>query len=447
MIRSDIPGRGGPAAGRLRPALLAALAVALGLLVGAAPAAAAGKKVAIDLEGPAAKVEKTVKQILADEGYEVIGSAAYKKAAKKARGQGDEAIARAAKRLGASAVIIGSIEKKGKKTFLILSVHNGLDGALIDALEIALKGTKPDADAIITGLPAAVKKGKAAAGGGSGGDDEGGGEPAKPTRAAPVERAEPTETPAADTRPAAPAAGLKRMALDANIGMSMWARRMSVSPAGSADVYNGKPVPGLRFDGELYPVAFFANTSWAADFGIGFFVDMAWLSSQLAGGGSTLATTQQRWGVDLRWRYQFTGSATSPVARIGFSIQHLAFNIGNRASAPADLNVPDVGYMSYAPSIGFLLPLGTPSFRIGAYFSYLITSATESNSLADRGLHSSWGLDFGVHLDYLPLPWLLARAQFGLTSYSNSYTPAGAQTITGMSDMYIGGLVTLGYVY
>jgi hypothetical protein len=104
--------------------------------------------------------------------------------------------------------------------------------------------------------------------------------------------------------------------------------------------------------------------------------------------------------------------------------------------------------MSFGPKLGIILPLGSPTFRAGLYFSYLITSPTEGLVQDQpRGISSSWGIDFGLHADYLPLPWLLARLQFGLTRYASTYTPQGTFTVESASDMYVGGLLSVGYVH
>jgi hypothetical protein len=436
-----------PSIRALRRQVLGGAALACALILTAAPAAAGGTKVALNLEGPAAVAEKTLRQVLAHEGYEVVGSAAYRKASRRARGKGEAVIAETARRLGVSAVVSGSVDKTGQKPVLILSVHNGKDGALIALLEIGLTGNKPDADTIVSGLPALVKRGQAPVGGG----DENGVPGGVAPQVDEAELPQPRETPlGVASKAAPPVEHARRTAVEASVGMSLWTRRMSVSPSGSASAYAGRPTPGLRLDGELYPVALFANSSWAADLGIGLFVDMFWASSQLAGSSQHFSTTQQRWGVDVHWRYALTKSETSPVVRVAFSIEDLAFGIANRATASTNLNIPDVEYLSFGPTVGLLLPLGTPRLRLGAHLSYLATSGTESNPGTGgqhRGLSSTWGIDFGVHVDYLPRPWLRARAQFGLTSYSSSYKPGAGQTITGMSDLYLGGLLTIGYIY
>jgi hypothetical protein len=412
-------------------------AVLLAVLVAAPATAAAAKKVALDFEGPAAKSEKVVGQALGVENLDIVGTAAFKKAAKK--GRGEKVIARAAERLGVAAVVVGKVQKKGKKQVLVCTVHNGKDGAVIDTVEIAMKGGKPDAEAVASDLIPVVKKGEAPAGAGGGEEPE---EKPGPEASAPVVTPAPEE--AAAKKPEAGEA--RRPAFDVNLGASFWARRMSVSPSQSADVYNGKPVPGLRFDGAVYPAAFFKNDSIAAEFGVGFLVDTVWLSSELQGGGPKLSSTQTHWGVDARWLHRFGESGTSPSLLVAFTVDNLRFSI-DRANAPSDLNVPDVSYMGFGPKVGLVLPLGTPAFRIGTWFSYLITSPSESNAVAGRVVDGAWGIDWALHCDWLPYPWLLARAQFGLTRFATSYKPAAPQTITGMADMYIGGLVTVGYVY
>jgi hypothetical protein len=136
------------------------------------------------------------------------------------------------------------------------------------------------------------------------------------------------------------------------------------------------------------------------------------------------------------------------VLKAAFQVSQLSFKIGDRASAPPDLNIPDVKYMSYAPMVGIVFPLGTKTFQLGAMFGFLISS--ESGAPTDTATNGmSWGIELGLHLDFYPWPWLMTRAQFGLVRYAVKFTPdpATTATATGMTDMYIGGLLSAGYVW
>jgi hypothetical protein len=451
--------------------------VVLALALAAPTGAAAKKKVAvIDFKGPAAKAEKAVVKALREEGFQIVGPTNWKKAEKKAKAKGrsERALSKAAAKAGVAAVVMGKIQKKGRKSFLVLKVHDGKSGTLIETVEVELKRGKIDKKAeaaVAQDLTPVVRRGETA-GGDSAPDD-------KPVRASredpPRPRDDDKPTKVDDDKPLKPredrvasaggdsggdppvvkkkkekdeepGEGEKRSLFGVGAGMSLWARSMSVSPGGSADTYKGQPVPGLRLDGEVFPAAAFVR-NFVADFGLGFFFDMIWLQSEMSGGGGKLKSTQMRWGADLRWRHKFTDSATSPVLRAAFQISQLSFKI-DRTNAPADLNIPDVKYTSYAPQVGIMFPLGSKTFQLGGMFGFLIASESGApNNTVTKG--TPWGIELGLLFDFYPWPWLQTRAQFGLVRYSVKFTPdtAAGATATGMSDMYIGGLITAGYVW
>jgi hypothetical protein len=472
MLPATISSRGSTSSRSFRRA---ATTLVLALALAAPLDAAAKKKVAvIDFKGPAAKAEKAVVKALKDEGYQIVGPTNWTKAEKKAkaRGRGEAALAKTAKKAGVAAIVIGKIQKKGKKSFLVLKVHDGKSGTLLETVEVALKGGKIDkkADAAIAqDLAPVVRRGEAA-GGDEAPDD-------KPVRASredpprgddkPIKTGDDKPIKTGDDRLASaggdsaggdtpvvkkkkdepePGEGEKRTLFGVGAGMSLCARSMSVSPSGAADTYKGQPVPGLHLDGEVFPAAAFAR-NWAADFGLGFFFDVIWLQSEMSGGGGKLKSTQMRWGADLRWRFKFTDSPTSPVLKAAFQISQLSFKI-DRANAPADLNIPDVKYTSYAPQVGIVFPLGSKMFQLGGMFGFLISS--ESGAPANTTTKGMpWGIELGLNFDFYPWPWLLTRAQFGLVRYAVKFTPdtAAGATATGMSDMYVGGLISAGYVW
>lgn len=470
MLPATISSRGSKSS---RPLLRVATALAVALAFAAPQGAAAKKKVAvIDFKGPAAKAEKAVVKALKEEGFQIVGPTNWKKAEKKAKAKGrsEKALAKAAAKAGVAAVVIGKIQKKGRKSLLVLKVHDGKSGTLLESVEVPLKGAKVDKKAeaaIAQDLAPVVRRGEA-----PGGDDERREE--KPVRGAREEReakadlpprmedapkreertasaardTSTDDTPAVKKKPEPePGEGDKRMFFAAGAGMSLWARNMTVSPGGAADTYKGQPVPGLRIDAEVYPAAPFARNA-AADFGVGFLFDVIWLKSEMSGGGGKLDTTQMQWAVDLRWRWKFLESATSPVLRAALQFSQLSFKI-DRAMAPADLNIPDVTYTSVAPMVGMVFPLGSKMFQLGAMLGIPIAVKEDGAPLNTSTKGTPWGVNVGLHFDFYPWPWLLTRAQFGLVRYAVKFTPdtAAGATATGMTDMYIGGLISAGYVW
>jgi len=445
------------------------------LLAVFAPETALAKRVAVlGFKGPAAKAEKAVVEALRNEGHQIVGPATWNKASTKARAKGTSpaALAKTAKKAGVAAIVFGKVQKKGKKTFLVLTVHDGMSGSPIETVEIPLKAGKVDKkaqEALAQELMPVVRRAQGPSEGDEGtvrgtseraqagdterpGEREGGRPGPTGSEGTPQERVSDTEkSPSGEEEGRVKkrqadeeAPGEKRSFFAASAGMSFWARTLSVSPDQAADTYKGQPVPGLRVDGEVYPAAIFAKNI-AADFGIGFLVDMLWLKSELSGGGGKLPTTQTRWGADLRWRWKFLSKDTSPVLRVAFQVSQMSFKI-DRTNAPPDLNIPDVSYLTFAPVLGANFPLGSKMFALGGSFAFLI--AKESGTPTDTTVSGMpWGIEAGLNFDVLPLQWLLIRAQFGIIRYAVKLTPTGTAEATGMSDMYLGGFVTAGYVW
>jgi hypothetical protein len=463
MLPATISSRGSRSS---RTFLRAATTFFVALALAAPADAAAKKKVAvIDFKGPALKAEKAVVKALKDEGFQIVGPTNWKKAEQKAKAKGrsEKALSKAAAKAGVAAIVIGSIQKKGKKSLLVLKVHDGKSGTLLETVEIPLKGAKIDAKAeaaIAQDLAPVVRRGESA------GEDE-----EKPVRGAREEKTAkadlppPIDTPRREERVAGtgdsgdpttvkkkkkteePGEGEKRSLFTAGAGMSLWARNMTVSPTDAADTYKGQPVPGLRIDAEVYPAAAFSR-SIAADFGIGFMFDAIWLKSEMSGGSEKLKTTQMQWGVDLRWRWKFLDSPTSPVLKAAIQFSQLSFKIGDRSLVPT-LNIPDVTYTSVAPMVGINFPLGSQMFQLGAMLGFPVAVSEKGSPDNTATSGTPWGISVGVNFDFYPLPWLLTRAQFGLVRYAVKFTPdvAAGATATGMSDMYIGGVISAGYVW
>jgi hypothetical protein len=498
MPRATISSRGSASSCLfLRAATTLALALALTVPVDAA----AKKKVAvIDFKGPqAAKAEKAVAKALKDEGYQIVGTANWKKAEKKAKakGRGEAALAKTAKKADVSAIVIGKVQKKGKKSFLVLKVHDGRSGSLIDTVEVPLKGAKIDKKAeaaIAQDLAPVVRKGEASGGEAPPEEKPARREEERPAKAPdeerpakvpdePPVRAREEEKPArardedrparaerdtssGDTaavkkkRDAEPTDGEARPAFSVGAGMSLWKRSMSAGPANSynhPNSYNGGVIPGLRIDADIYPLAFFSKT-WLADFGIGFLFDMTrpkskWLdeSDPLNPQTYEFQSTQLRWGIDLRWRWKFTDSPKSAVLKAAFQISQLSFKIKMDRStfdpqSPYNPDTPDVSYTSFAPMVGLVVPLGTKMLQLGGMLGFLLSS--ESGAPAGTTTTGMpWGIELGLNLDIYPWPWLLVRAQFGLIRYSVKFTATAPATATSMSDLYVGGLITAAYVW
>ncbi|HEY3356756.1 MAG TPA: hypothetical protein VGQ83_26130 [Polyangia bacterium] len=456
---SSGPSRSGRCARRRARAALVALLFALLPL---APALA--KRVAVaELEGPrAAAAEQAVVEALRGDGHEIVGAGPWKEAGAQVgpQARAEEALAAAARKVRVSAIVLGKVQpgprtrrkREARTAVLVLTVHDGRTGALLETIEVPLARGAVDAQTrrvLAAGLLPVIARSEAP------------GEP--PATAAPADEETPDQAAARRAaRQAATAAAAPGVAAAAparpgrgptvvvGAGASLWARRLSVTPGGSANGYQGSPIPpGVRVEAEVYPLAAVAG-GLAGDVGVGGYFDQTWRSSQFQGatGAIDVATTQARWSVDLRLRRQLGARPFSPTLRAAVSVSHLAFRLsGSDRSRVDGLNLPDVAYLGVGPTVGIVVPLGRPALRVGASFTYLVVTGPASNAPAGTTYDRTWGVDSGLHLDYQPVPWLLARAQAGLTYYGTTVTPAAPATTTRVADLYVGGFVSVAYVH
>jgi len=250
-------------------------------------------------------------------------------------------------------------------------------------------------------------------------------------------------------------------ALDAVIGMSLTARRMSfvfrpdlaMRPPG----YRGGPVPGAMIDATVYPFAVGHKREGALkNLGLSLMYDRVIVVNSKDMAGNVYASTESRFGIGAVFRYAFNRTATSPVVlgSLGYSSQ--AFTISS--SGGTMVGVPNVQYSIFEPGLGLRYPLNEKLIAGLDLKLMAVTGAGQIQNADQYGSASVLGVEGALAVDYLFTRNIFARAAFRLETIGYTFKGTGTLSnardgnpatvdVAGARDTYIGGLVTVGYLY
>jgi len=249
-------------------------------------------------------------------------------------------------------------------------------------------------------------------------------------------------------------------ALDAVIGMSLTARRMSfvfrsdlaMRPPG----YRGGPVPGAMIDATVYPFAIgHKREGVLKNLGLSLMYDRVIVVNSKDMAGNVYASTESRFGIGAVFRYAFNRSATSPVVLGSLGYSNQAFTISSGATM---VGVPNVQYSIFEPGLGLRYPLNEKIIA-GLDLKLMAVTGTGQIQNADQyGSASVLGVEGALGVDYLITHNIFARAAFRLETIGYTFKGTGTLSnardgnpatvdVAGARDTYIGGLVTVGYLY
>jgi hypothetical protein len=170
--------------------------------------------------------------------------------------------------------------------------------------------------------------------------------------------------------------------------------------------------------------------------------------------GKQYATKETRFGIAGVVRYPFGRTATSPVvlATLGYASQLFSIDAGTT------IGIPSVKYSIFEPGVGLRLPLTS---RIIASLDAKVMLVTDTGQIQDAmqyGPASVLGFEGALGLDVLLTRSVFARAAFRYETIGYTFQGTGTLSnasdgdpmtidVPGARDSYIGGLVTIGYVY
>jgi hypothetical protein len=244
-------------------------------------------------------------------------------------------------------------------------------------------------------------------------------------------------------------------AVDGVIGLSFNARRMAFTY--SADLgnnpkpYKGVPVAGFLIDATLYPLAVgHKRRDMLKNLGVTVMYDKV-LKIQSKQGNVTLPTAQARYAVGAAFRYPLGKLTVGATLRYG----RQNFTIGTNMGVSSDL--PNVNYSILDPG-AFLHFAVTPKIILNlnvGYMAFLGTGAIQKND--SYGAATVTGFEGEVGGDYLLTKNIFARAAFRFETIGFKFKGTGTMTtgrdtdmdqdVFGARDNYLGGAVTVGYLY
>jgi TolB-like protein len=255
-----------------------------------------------------------------------------------------------------------------------------------------------------------------------------------------------------------------RDAVRVDIGPSASQRTLSFNSRSFAEAPSGDKnglVGGARVQAEIYPFAFSNPDGGASGIGAYGYYDQAIASnvSTSIQPGTKFPVTQRHYEGGLRYRILFGHHETSPTLAVGIGYGHREFVVNRGALMPGNtLDLPDVNYRGFIPSLAFRLPL-TPrlalSFGVGAL---LLTGAGPIQTQAEYGQATVTGVegDFGFDILFtrrIGMKFEFDAAQIGYKFKGNGEMTndrdgdPSTQDVGGAADRYLGGALTLVVLY
>jgi hypothetical protein len=159
---------------------------------------------------------------------------------------------------------------------------------------------------------------------------------------------------------ATPTHTANRAAVRLDAGVSFDGRTMQFNsnlPADQAPKnFKSKPVPGARFDVDVFPLAFSSPKSFLAGVGVAVEYDKT-IGEKIRNDVGQSAINQQHYVVAAQYRLVIGKSATAPSVTVGFGYGRRTFQIQNRTGLMDPDPPPDTDYKYYAPRAAFRLPV------------------------------------------------------------------------------------------
>ena len=239
--------------------------------------------------------------------------------------------------------------------------------------------------------------------------------------------------------------------LDAAVGMSFTARRMSFSydptkvtsrPAGYKQ---SVPVPGAFFDITAYPLAYgHQRKDILRHIGATVMFDrVIGLNSKNPNDGMKLSSTEQRFALGAAFRYPLGAGATAPVVGAALRYGQQKFSI---AGMPV---IPNVSYSMFDFTGFFRLPIGAKMVFDGNAALLLPMGAGDITLIANYGRAKITGFEGSAGLDYLLMKNIFLRLEGRLETLGYAFLGEGMKStgIGGARDTYFGGALTAGFLY
>jgi hypothetical protein len=233
--------------------------------------------------------------------------------------------------------------------------------------------------------------------------------------------------------------------------------------------FRSSPVPGARFEAEVYPFAFVNPDSILS--GVGGAVDydktIIFNLGTAAEPGKKIKVDQSSYTLGGRFRYAFGKRATSPTVTVGFDYGRRRFKADRSVLEDREsnnglgaLDLPDTHYTFTAPGLGFRIPLGTAMIALAAYGKGMFVSNAGPIQKAEMyGKAKIFGVQGEAGLDVVIANRVAVKAMFEITQFGYTLQGSGgalansrdmdpmSRDIGGARDRSLGGVVTVGVLY
>lgn len=256
-----------------------------------------------------------------------------------------------------------------------------------------------------------------------------------------------------------------RVAARLDVGVSFKNRQLTYNSRGNfpegPKSFKTAPVPGGRFEAELYPLAFANPKSIAAGLGIAAEYDKTLLLTLRTTDEPNVAVkaNQQWYSVGVRLRFVLGSTATSPSITLGAGYGKRRFTTDKSGLMDAgSLDVPDTNYTVIDPGVSFRVPLFSALALTAGGRGLVITDAgpiqqpTSYGRAKVYGVYASGGLDIVLGNRFAIR--LLAEFQqvgFAFTGTGdmarNRDNDPDTKDVGGAADRSIGGSATLAVLY
>ena len=269
-----------------------------------------------------------------------------------------------------------------------------------------------------------------------------------------------------------PAHTANRAAARADVGASFGNRSLvftkrSNFPEGPKP-FRSSPVPGVRFNGELYPFAFVNPDSILSGFGVAGMYDKTLILNlgTTAEPNVKVPVDQTAWSVGGRFRFAFGKRATSPTVTAGVDIGRRRWKadrtkLMDRTSLNGlgSLDLPDTNYAFTAPGLSFRIPIGAMIALVGNGEAMFVSKAGPIQKAESYGKAKIFGFSTGGGLELIIAKRFVVHAGFEFTQFGYTFVGTGgmlansrdmdpmSKDIGGATDRSIGGVATLGFVY
>ena len=239
-----------------------------------------------------------------------------------------------------------------------------------------------------------------------------------------------------------------------NVGPSVSTRSLRFSHRAFNEApkdYRGDGVvPGVRAQGEVYPLAFGGGGALAG-LGVGFELDQTF-GLKIRTAGMELPTTVRHYSVDLRFRLGNKRTKPSVTLVAGYGRRTFVVSRGT-----VNVDLPDVDYQMINPGLAFRLPMGKVAF-FGDARALLVTSAgaIEKQTSYGAATISAFEAEAGLEIELSRRLALRLAGDIAILGYdfkgngamsNNRDMDATTTDVGGAADRFLGGALTLAVSY